>query len=969
MRQAAMQVQQPTSPARPERLPSRPTLVVALALACLGAAIPAAAQEPPDTTKSRIDLIRERLRSATPVIPDSAQLAADSARADSLAQAATRQRDQRAGPLPRDSIMTQLLRLDGYVVTEYKADSARFVSDSSRLRLSRQAQVVQEGQSIVADSTIIFDQNTNIACAHGAPTVSGAGESPLQADSLCYNVDTRRGRAFSVLTEVTEGANWIVRSDESFVVGDTLYSHTGIFTDCSLEEPHYHFGAGELKYVGRDIIVARDVTLNFQDVPVFWLPFFVQSTKQGRRSGILTPRFGVNDLARTSSSYQRRVENVGLFWAISDYMGAELALDWQSQNFTALRGTFNYRFLRQFLAGSVSYRNFWEAEGGTQFTLATQTSWQPNERTDLQGNVSYATSTRFVRQRSIDPRELNQSIDSNVGLRRRFDWGNLSMSGRRSQQIQDNTVNLTLPSLNLSLNSITLFEAQPGEEKWYSNATLTASADSRYRTKSIDNETASSGARGDSELTGSMQSSFTLGKLGISQNVQYANSVLDERLFPNDTALMALPRRELTRINWSTGVSFQQRLVGSTTFTPGLSLRGELVQGDTTGGDRVAGPTRMDFTAALRTDLFGFLPGVGPIERIRHKISPSFTYSYSPAPTVTARQEEVFGALNVREQNRISIGISQTFEGKPRQSTDSTATQALGGIQGIGGGAQPGDSLTQTLAPQAQDTSTGPRRQQRIQPITLLSISTDAVVYDWVQARDGIGGVQTAEVGNNIQSDLLRGLQLSFAHDLFDEKTDSAGVMTRDFKPHLSRLTMSFSIDADSWFARLIGLGRSREEAQQAPPEEAPQDTGRVAPQVEDTGAQFGLLGNSNDRMAPRMPTGTWRASLNYTMRRPRSGSPGNEDQMLTANMSLQPTAQWSLNWSTGYSFTRGEFTDHILTLTRAMHDWDANFDFVKAQNGNFSFQFRVQLRANPEFKIDYDQRDLPGIERTDIAR
>ena len=41
------------------------------------------------------------------------------------------------------------------------------------------------------------------------------------------------------------------------------------------------------------------------------------------------------------------------------------------------------------------------------------------------------------------------------------------------------------------------------------------------------------------------------------------------------------------------------------------------------------------------------------------------------------------------------------------------------------------------------------------------------------------------------------------------------------------------------------------------------------------------------------------------------------------------------------------------------LHDWDANFSFVKAQNGNFSFTFNVQLRANADIKLDYEQRDL----------
>jgi hypothetical protein len=79
--------------------------------------------------------------------------------------------------------------------------------------------------------------------------------------------------------------------------------------------------------------------------------------------------------------------------------------------------------------------------------------------------------------------------------------------------------------------------------------------------------------------------------------------------------------------------------------------------------------------------------------------------------------------------------------------------------------------------------------------------------------------------------------------------------------------------------------------------------------------------------------------------------------QMVLANVMFQPTQSWNVSWNTGYSFTESKFTDHMLTLTRMLHDWDANFDFVKAQNGNFSFQFRVALRANQDIKFDYQQR------------
>jgi hypothetical protein len=86
---------------------------------------------------------------------------------------------------------------------------------------------------------------------------------------------------------------------------------------------------------------------------------------------------------------------------------------------------------------------------------------------------------------------------------------------------------------------------------------------------------------------------------------------------------------------------------------------------------------------------------------------------------------------------------------------------------------------------------------------------------------------------------------------------------------------------------------------------------------------------------------------------------------MLTSNFSYKPTEHWGLRWSTGYSFTTSQFTDHVLSLTRTLHDWDASFDFIKAQNGNFSFMFRVHLRANPDIKVDYSQRPAGVPPRT----
>ena len=249
--------------------------------------------------------------------------------------------------------------------------------------------------------------------------------------------------------------------------------------------------------------------------------------------------------------------------------------------------------------------------------------------------------------------------------------------------------------------------------------------------------------------------------------------------------------------------------------------------------------------------------------------------------------------------------------------------------------------------------------------MTILSLNTDAVTYDFVAAREGETGIQQTQISNSINSDLLRGLQLTITHELFKpQAAATGGAVTskkKDFEPHLSRVSASFSLSNNSFIFKMLGLGRK----EAAPPATGSQETPTPADAqggVPSTGVkpELGVLGNRNEQTAPtpRGPIGSWNASFNVTLERARAGDlSGINNQMVNTNFSFQPTQQWHVTWNTGYSFSDGKFTDHMLSFTRQMHDWDANFDFVKAQNGNFSFMFNVRLRANPDIKFDYSQR------------
>ncbi|HUF51326.1 MAG TPA: putative LPS assembly protein LptD, partial [Longimicrobiales bacterium] len=858
-------------------------------------------------------------------------------------------------PIERDSIMDLLLRISGYVGTEYRGDTANFVADSSVLILLGKAQVAREGYQLVADSSITYDDRIGEACGYGNPVLHAPGMgSPIASSMVCYDVRRRRGFARGARTQVDQGATWLVSGD-MYYIGEDIYSHNAIFTDCNDPSPHYHFAAKEMKVVRNNILVARNVTMSFADVKVFWLPFFVQSLSRGRRSGILMPRFGINDIARTSSRYSRQIEDVGVYWAISEYMGSELAMDWWADNYIALRGSFDYNYPNRFLRGGATLRQFWADEGGSEFTLATQNSWEPDERTRLGLSANFATSSRFVRQRTISSQELNRSIDSNASITRRFDWGNLSTGASRKQYLSDNTVTAR-PHASLTVSPITLFEALPGDERFFSNATLDGNISASFDTRDIGADNINFRTQGRRAFQTNVGTGFQLGNLRIGQRLSFDEDRLIERAFHVDT-IPTVPGATTQRGSWNTTISYAQRLpsfFGNTNITPGVALGGSFVRNERSGNELVSSPVRADFSAALSTNLYRFFPGIGSLERMRHRISPSISYNYVPLAQADSLQRAVFTPTGIAERNTISFGVQQSFEAKFRGVGTDTV------------GAAPADTL-----PEAGDTaSAGPRRRQQTQAVMLLSISTTALVYDFVRAREDNEGLTTAEITNTVQSDLLRGLQLTVSHDLWrDVDEPQPGFARREFAPHLSSINTGFSLNANSWLFRILHIGRSDSLPETgAVPTTA--DSTQAGPAVDRTGPEYGMIGTTRRTAegTPRGAVGAWNAQFTYSLTRPRQlpeqqSFRSQENSMLTATFQLQPTENWSLNWRTGFSFTTSEFTDHILTLTRTLHDWDANFNFTKTQNGNFAFSFGVHLRANPDIKLDYSQSDLRGIE------
>ena len=1016
------------------------------ASAGVSVSLPADTVQIPDSARLRVlERLRERGRpAADPQVLDSIL------QADTTPDAATPPRtvvqtrnDQRARPATQlpdgaDSIMRALSALPGYSVASYHGREAQFEARDRRLVLfgtpEDRAWFSGQGNRVAADSSITYDDATGRVRTTGPTLFTPDQGDPVESRELIYDVRASRGTAHGARTTYTEGATWYVEGNLDSVEQGRLFGSGTRFTSCDHDPPHSYFEASDLKVVANQVLVARGVRMYVEDVPVMWLPFMAQNLGSGRASGLLTPSFSMNDVVRTSSGYNRRISNIGYYWAMSDYSDMTVAMDWFSDNYTALTAALRYRWRAQFLTGNVDLRRYWRETGQREFGVNTRHNWEISERTRANVSARFMTSSDFVRQQSFDPRELTQTINSEAGFNHRFDWGTLTLSANRRQHLTDDRVDMNLPNASLNINTMTLFAAPPQAASWYNNLNLGGSA--RFNRdvfqRAAQPDTAFQITRADELRTrAETRASAGLGNLSLGASLQYNETLFQdvpaELISGRDPGFdvvnrmggfatgdglppaldpflqtdllqdpLAVDDFSQANINWSANLGYRVNLIGATTFTPGVSISGEMMRADTfdIANEFVAGPRRVSATGRLQTELYGFYPGFRDFTAIRHKLTPSLNVQYSPQVRPTDLQRQVFGARAARPRKIVTVGLNQTWEARldedaeerpaerdeePAVEEDPADPDAVPDELPLPDPDEdPEDEGEDVLEEDEEEvTEDGLRRAPQSRTVTLLGLSTNAVTYDLVEA-DSTGrfldGFQTTRLSNTVRSDYLRGLSLSFEHDLFAGGGVGEDAVSRSFSPHLSRVNLSFQMNHESRLVQhlmgWLGVDDDPDEAEPVDPPEGPDlhdeetpagepdgfDPTRVTPGDEDGRQQLGARREG------------WDARVSYSLQRPRSENGGLASGMRRAmiqwGLSFAPSENWDASWQSSYDLVDGRFNDHAVELRRDLHEWEAIMGFRQTVTGNWSFTFEVALRANRDLSFDYSQRDSEGGRR-----
>lgn len=937
-----------------------------------------------------------------------------------------------------DPVIDSLLTKAGYTVTRFQGRKVTFDASRKILTLIRDDSTraaIGRDQTIMVSDTIIYDDSSKIVRARGVENVlrdpARGGDDVISRGTMFYNTTERRGTVGYVRTTIESGQKYYVDAQSAGFANDSLgleaafFGRGGTITTCDDSIPHYHFSSKELKLVKGKLAVGRPGVLYIYDVPVFWLPFYFQDVRSGRRSGMLNPRLGFSEIVRNGPLYRRTVENLGWYFNIDDYQDVQAWVDWRSGanidprnandfGFTRYNLQWRYNWLRRFLNGSLgtSYQKL--TDGSTNLNVQLTHQQRFSRRTNFNTSINYVSNTLVQRTTAFNPFAALATFRSSANYTTGVGPFTVALGASRTQYTGRPQVDQTLPTLSINSAPITA-------GTWLTwSPTLTASETRntnqqsggqsafRYFTNGAGNVDSVAQAlnRRSTQLTFntplqifgfSLDNAFDItdaANTGIQQKtvdeiIDRGNGVLDTvqvyRFFDGYTE---------TRVDWRTSFSLPSLSRGKWNISPSIQFANVdpgpfWVRSSASGGKLVAQTKRPSINLSIAPTLFGFFPGLGPVTRIRHSISPVLSWSVAPRAKVSEEYLRAIlqaqkGYLGALPQNVVSLSLNQNLEVKLRAPADS--------------------------APDAG------------RKVRALSIQTDGVSYNFLQFQEikrrsltpekvsRWAGLTSSSWGLGLRSDFLPGFDFATRFSLFQGNPISD---TAVFKPYREEIRTSLRLDRTTgvvkWVSRFFGVGDFKPAASNLTAADSMQmrnDQNTIQ------GVNRGLNGNQVRPGFGAIPSGQgWSVNLSYssTRQRPPVGSnlislppveercalllqgttnpfllqecinrngnlPGIDNnslfvgagspiiinppvRALQVQTSFNLTPKWAAQWSTTYDAVRSQFAAQTVSLQRELHDWRAIFNFTQAPNGNFAFSFFIALKAQPDLKFNFDQQ------------
>jgi len=495
---------------------------------------------------------------------------------------------------------------------EYHAVDLQYDVDNQTFNLNDKAQLKYRTATLDAD-TILYDQGNQVVQASGDPIMKDAKNPSLAGYRVKYNMKSRIGEVYYATTYQD---NQKLNGMEVRRLPDTrLYIARGDFSTCDdSTHQHYYFYGRRIVVIPKQSITARPVVMNIADVPVAVLPMIVAPLKSGRRSGLLTPKFGGDQV---QGFYMK---NLGYYYAPNDYWDATTSgdlIEGSSANFEKTTLTENIRYkMRYLLDGNISYTSYLQefnfANSGYDISFSHNQNLTPDGRHTLSGSGSFVSS-RSVRQDNALNAEtvLNQQANAQMTYSGKFGT-NKSLTIKMVQQH-----NLTTDLMERQIPDVQFRTSGPLFSSDEDDEDDTTAAEASF----LDKFNYSYSARANLYSRRAVDSSD-----GNSDTTAWYAGYKDNLVFSYSGSLLDV-------INVTPQATFENMWSGRRWINPEDSAKYRRARNnfDPSGDEYGEYAFNTDYSLTADTKLYGiWVPEIGRFTGIRHVLSPSISYTYAP---------------------------------------------------------------------------------------------------------------------------------------------------------------------------------------------------------------------------------------------------------------------------------------------------------------------------------------------------
>jgi lipopolysaccharide assembly outer membrane protein LptD (OstA) len=497
------------------------------------------------------------------------------------------------------------------------------------------------------------------------------GQSEVQPDSIRFNFKTKKALIYNSRTEQGE---FKIKAPITKKENDSVYFLKGarFTTSTDVDNPEYYFRTSKVKFVPGKKVITGLTNMVIADVPTpIALPFaYFPMSQEKSVSGIIIPSY--ND----SNTRGFSLQNMGYYFALTDNYDLTVLGDYYTNGSYAMRFESSYAERYKYRGNvNIRFENLISSERGypdyskqniynIQWSHSRDSKANPNS--SFSASVNMGSSKYFkqsINQANIGS-NLNNTLSSSISYNKTFNTipqARIALTATHSQNTQTEEINMTLPSLQASIDRIYPFVGKDGVKKG-----IIKNINLQYNLSGKNSFVTNDSLFFKPQM-------FENAKIGMQHSIPISTNF---KIFKYFSA--------------SASTNYQETWVTKTIDRSYDTDLNKVVDKTVNGFDAFR---TYNFSSSLGTTIYGTFKfgDTKRIQAIRHVMRPSISYSYTPSfekyydtyaidatgttmKDYTRFENGVYGQPGLSNSNIVGFDLSNTFEAKVRDS-DSTKTE------------------------------------------------------------------------------------------------------------------------------------------------------------------------------------------------------------------------------------------------------------------------------------------------------